>query len=76
MTERNFIKEIGDNLNSVLIECGVSQRELSEDTGISESTISRYICGERMPSIKNLVNICYALDCDINEIVFTYEQIY
>ncbi len=42
--------EFSERLNSYLRELGVTARELSEECGISQVTISRYRSGQRTPS--------------------------
>ena len=75
MTELEFMREFGENLKAELKDACMSQKELSEWTGISESTISKYIHGELMPGIKNLVNIAVALDVDITDLATLDEEI-
>ena len=75
MTEIQFMKRIGENLQCLLDDAWMSQRELAEDTGISESTISRYIRGEVMPTAKNLANIVYSIGCEWDELIDTNERI-
>ena len=43
MSQQEWLDIFGDNLLSILEEEGISQKELSRLTGLSESTISRYI---------------------------------
>lgn len=69
MTELEFMRVIGENIKNELDGAWMSQRELAEETKINESVISRYIRGETMPSLKNIVNIVYALDCDLEDII-------
>lgn len=69
MTEQELKKELGINLKSVLDDYGISQKELSNDTGISESTISCYVNGDRLPSVKNLINIVYAIGCEFTDLI-------
>ncbi len=73
MTEFELMRDIGGNIESVLEENNMSQQDLARETGISKSTISRYINGNAMPTLKNLVNIAYVLACDISEFVFSDE---
>ena len=75
MTELELMKRFGSNLRDMLDYTNTTQKELSEDTYISESTISRYIRGERMPTLRNVINIAHALDCEFNELIDTYEFI-
>ena len=75
MTEVQFMKRIGENLQYLLEDSWMTQKELAEDTGISESTISRYIRGEVMPTAKNLANIVRSLGCEWDELIDTNEII-
>jgi transcriptional regulator with XRE-family HTH domain len=43
---------------------GVSSKEMSNRTGLSQSNISHITCGRREPSLANLSLIIQALDCD------------
>ena len=69
MSETEWLDIFGDNLVQMLYEANMSQRELSEATFINESTISRYIKKQRMPNIKHIISITYALDCSVNDLV-------
>lgn len=69
MSEIILMHSFGRNLNDILDEYKMSQKELSEETGISESMISRYIKGECMPSLKNVINIMIVLECDFEELI-------
>ena len=69
MDEYKLLHDFGRNLKDLLDDSFMSQRELAEETGINESTISRYIAGECMPSLKNIVSIMIALECEFNELV-------
>ena len=75
MSEVEFIDIFGDNLRDLMDERGYSQRELAKETGISNVTISRYIKKERMPTAKSLVNLAFALECDLDDLVPTYDYV-
>lgn len=70
MSELEWMDIFGDNLRSLLEEQWMSQQELADATGISKSTISRYINKQCMPSVAALVNIAYALNCEIDDILY------
>lgn len=55
---------------------GMSQRELADASGLDESVISRYLRGHVMPSTRCLVNIAYALDCRIEDLIPCDELVY
>lgn len=68
-TKEDLILEIGMNIDSVLREYGMTQGELADEIGVSRQLINAYIRGERMPTIINLINIAYVLECDISELI-------
>lgn len=69
MSEQEWLDIFADNLRDIMEEKRVSQHELSRDTGIAQSTISRYLTKRQMPGVKAIVNIAYALDCDFDELM-------
>lgn len=69
MDEYKLLHDFGRNLKGLLDDSFMSQKELSEATGINESTISRYIAGNCMPTLKNVVSIMIALECEFYELV-------
>lgn len=68
MSELEFIDIFGDNLREIIEETEYSQAEIEEMTGIRQSTISKYINKKIMPSLKNVVNLAYALNCDVRDL--------
>ena len=75
ITELEWMQNFGDNLKDILKEWGMSQKELSKESGLSEKTISRCVRGEFMPSVKTLINIGHALDCDVEDLIDFHERI-
>lgn len=75
MTETELMKEVGSNIQNMMDEWGMTQKELADATGISKSTISRYISGDLLPSLKNLLNIAYELECDTTDLLPPDERI-
>ena len=69
MDEYKLLHDFGRNLKDLLDEACMCQIELSELTGISESTISRYIAGNAMPSLLNIIKIMRALECTFEDLV-------
>jgi len=43
-----------DQLRRIVETCGISRYQISKETGIDESTLSRFVHGERCLSEKNL----------------------
>ena len=69
MTETQWLDTFGDNLSSMLYDARITQRDLSDMTGLSESTISFYINKQKMPGLKAILKIAYALDCEVSDLV-------
>lgn len=69
MTQYEWMDEFGDNLKCLLREARMSQQELADLSGLSKYTISNYIRAERMPSIKAVLKIAYALDCQLDDLI-------
>lgn len=69
MTEAEWLEIFSDNLKDMMNSAGYTQRDLSDDTGLAESTISRYMTNKQMPCIRALVNIAYVLDCSLDDLM-------
>jgi len=57
--------QIADDVAARRAERGLSQRELAELTGTTQSAIARLERGGRPPRIDTLLRIADALDCDL-----------
>lgn len=69
MSQQEWLDIFGDNLANILEEEKISQKELSRLTGLSESTISRYINKLQMPTVRAIINISYALDWSFEDML-------
>jgi transcriptional regulator with XRE-family HTH domain len=69
MSESEWLDLFGDNLRFMLYEANMTQRELADAAGLSESVISDYINKRKMPGIRAVLNIAHALDIDIAELI-------
>lgn len=72
MTETEWFDIFRGNLQSIMDDRQMSRKELAQESGVSEPTLSRYLSGkvyvQRLPSIKTIVNLSEALDCDISDL--------
>ena len=48
---------------------GISQQELADKARLDKSSISRYLNGERLMSLKAAVNISQALGIEVSDLV-------
>ena len=69
MSQQEWLDIFGNNLASILEEEKISQKELSRLTGLSESTISKYINKLQMPTVRAIINISYALDWSFEDML-------
>jgi len=60
-----FFAQIADRVVARRKELGLSQKELAELTGTTQSAIARLERGGRPPRIDTLLRIAEALDCDL-----------
>ena len=56
-------------IKEMLQEKGISQKELAELTGLTESAISHYVKGDRVPRGTNLVKIANALGTTTDDLL-------
>lgn len=76
MTQTEWRNIFGDNLASILEDTGMSQSQLARDSGLSVSRINDYINKNATPTIFAIINIAYALDMDVSELVDFDERIW
>jgi transcriptional regulator with XRE-family HTH domain len=63
--KQDLAKRLGSRIKEIRKDYGLSQKKLSEDTGLSISLISRIENGLAMPSIATLQSIANSLKVDI-----------
>lgn len=77
MSEQEWLDIFGDNLRYILDEYGYTREQFAEATGISQATISRYINKQKIPSLKNIINMSLELGIDMEDfIMFGGDRIY
>lgn len=70
MNEDVYKKEFGRRLIRIVRRKGLTQKELSDLTGISERTLTRYTCGKSIPNLLHIDKIARALGCSVDEFRF------
>ena len=48
------------NLRDLLAYTGIKQKEFADMIGSSEASVSKYLSGERSPSVMTIIKICEA----------------
>lgn len=64
---------LSKNLRSLREERGYTQTQLANLCGVSKNTISSLECNKCFPSLKLVVSLCIALDCNFVQLVECYD---
>lgn len=68
LTEEEYKREFAHKLNRLMEANGYGQERLAKVTGISQSSISKYIRGDALPGYYNLMRFSHALNCPVSEL--------
>ena len=68
LNDRDYKKAFSIKLRRLMISQRISQKELSEATGINAATLSHYMNGRNLPDLRNARRLAQALDCNIEEL--------
>lgn len=63
------INEIQKRLREAIQYSSISQKELANKLGINPSTVSKYMCLDKYPSLDTFANICQILDISSDDIL-------
>ncbi|MBQ7948163.1 MAG: helix-turn-helix transcriptional regulator [Clostridia bacterium] len=63
------IEDIRNALTEALKQHNFTQSELANKIGVTQSMISHYASGRKMPALDTLSRLCTVLDLDANEIL-------
>lgn len=69
MSEMEWLRIFGDNLQYLMDENCVTQHQLAEMTGLSQGTISKYVNKTQMPTVRALLAISYVLGESLDDLV-------
>lgn len=69
MSEMEWLRIFGNNLQYIMGQRGMSQRGLAHAAELTQASISRYICAQQMPGPKALINIANALSVSLDELM-------
>lgn len=62
-------KDIGRNLQKVILTRGIAQSDIAAKSGITEAMLSRYIHGTSMPGVDKLYSLSAALGCRVADLL-------
>lgn len=65
-------KDMRNAIKTRLEECRMTQKELAEKMGSNESSVSKWISGERIPRLDNFFALAEALGVESSELIEVY----
>ena len=63
------MEQIRNALIEALKHSNIKQEDLAKKIGVSQSMISHYVSGRKMPALDTLSRLCTVLDLDANDIL-------
>lgn len=69
MSEVEWIDIFATNLTDILREQGMTQKELADEIGVTEATISNYIKKKRFPTLQVAIKMCCFLGLSMDDFV-------
>ena len=63
------MEQIRNALIEALKQSNIKQEDLAKKIGVSQSMISHYASGRKMPALDTLSRLCTVLDLDANDIL-------
>jgi len=60
---------VATNLREIRKQRGLTQKELSEKSGVARISIARYESGKVIPGALNLMKLAKAMECNAEEII-------
>ena len=76
MFEAEWLDIFAGNLEDIMKEWGDNQTSLAEAAGLTQAAISQYLSRKRMPNLRSIINLCYALDMTVDELIDFGEMLY
>lgn len=73
MDKEQLAYTIGKNIAQKCKEQKLSQKDLAEQSGLTEAGISRYISGHRLPRLDILLKIADTLHCSLDYLLYGLE---
>ena len=70
-----WLDDFSSNLSRIMDERGLTIRDLSRMSGVSRSTLYRYLNETQMPTAKAIINLSIALGQEISDLVTCAEMI-
>lgn len=74
MDNYELMIEAGRNLKLEMRDANYTEEIIAEELDINQSTISKYLNGERLMSWETLITLCACLDVEPEDVIY-YDEI-
>lgn len=75
MSKEEWFHDFIINLRSLMEKKHMSQDELAKKSKLTRQTINNYVNGKQYPSVIAIVNLAYALGCNITDLIWTFDLV-
>lgn len=75
MNKDEWLLDFVSNLTRLMETKKMNQKELARRSCLSRATINRYLNYQRYPSAIAVVNLAYALGCEIEDLIWTFDLV-
>ena len=69
MTDKVWKQKFSENLVAKMRKKAMSQNKLADFSGLDASQVSKLVHGQSIPSDKTVLNLCYVLGCNADELI-------
>lgn len=69
ISEAVWLEKFSEELKFYLNDRNMTQKELAKKARLSEVIINDYVHGRKMPGVRAIINISYALNVHVDELV-------
>ena len=70
LTDEKYAEMFSNRLRKIMEVRCISQKEISDKTGITQSSLSLYMNGKRIPNLYTVYKLSVALNCSMNDFNF------
>ena len=75
LSEQEWLEIFAYNLREIMIQRGLTQEQLARLAGVSQSSISMYLNGNKMPGIRAVINLAWELDQNLEDFILFGDRI-
>lgn len=69
ITEQEWLDHFANVVRAAMERRGLTNKTLSEKSRLSEAAISRYVNARQMPNLRAVINLAYALQLSVDDLM-------